>query len=360
MYDVSAGRSVPTKRSVRVPDADITRILDDLDGAMRQTPRWKNVFSYRQPALRVSFEGVSDEQLAVPTRWISRTGLSFLFGRFVHQRTNCRAKLITVHGTWNDVKATVQICRYVEPYVYEVELDFLQPVDPALYCAKAGCTRVLLVDDQPILSRLVVHLLKELNATVVYCEKPTAAADMALEGQYDLVLLDIDMPEMRGEDVLQKLRERGFYGRVAAFTGTCSDEDRQRLMHLGFDDFLAKPFDRQGLERVIEACRTEPIVSSLAEDPAMSRVISEFVTQYRTWVHELQTAVTAGDKDKVLLLAMELHSQGGTFGFEAISARAAEIERVVRSSGNVESAREAVNGLVEICRLIRAPRKKQG
>ncbi len=353
-----AATTTMVRKALRIADADVARILDELDADVRDAARQKQNFSYRVPALRVRFEGAGEETVAAPSRWISRTGIAFLHGRFIHQKVAAHVQLITIHGTWNDAKADVVACRYIAPHVYEIELAFLQPIDPAMYCTKAGSTRVFLVDDQQLLARLVTHQLKELNATVEYCEKAKLAYDLAMNGRFDLVLMDINMPEKSGEDILRELRENGYTGRVVAFTATAEEKARERLLSLGFDDVLGKPFTRAALEQALEACRTEPIISTLAEDPAMERLIGDFVGQLRQWVRDLQKALNENNAAVIVDLAREMRAQGGLFGFDVISAKAGDIERAALEPDGLKKAREHVNRLGELARLVRAPRKK--
>jgi CheY-like chemotaxis protein len=337
-------------------DAEVTRILDGLDAGTRDSGGPKRPLSYRQPALHVWFEDVGQTCFSAPSRWISRSGIALLWGRFLHQKVSCVVQLITIHGTWNDVRAEVCGCRYLAPHVYEIELTFAHPVDLSLYCKTASGVRVLLVDDQQLLAKLAMHQLKELHATAEYCAEPSAVFDLLMSDRFDVVLIDINMPRQNGDELLRELRQKGYTGRAVAFTASADDAAVcQRLLALGFDDVLGKPFTRAQLERALEACRAEPITSGLADDPTMGALIGGFVTQLHVWVRELQEAAAASDLPRVGELAREIRAQGGVFGFEIISAAGGAIERAVADPCGLEAVERAIRRLGELARLVRAP-----
>src|SRR5262249_2347170 len=91
--------------------------------------------------------------------------------------------------------------------------------------------------------------------------------DMAEEGGYDLLLLDVHMPELDGFQVVQAIREReravGGHLPIIALTARSRKEDRERCLQAGMDDFLAKPIQAAdlwaGIDRVVGAgSRTDP------------------------------------------------------------------------------------------------------
>ena len=102
--------------------------------------------------------------------------------------------------------------------------------------------RVALVEDNPD-NRLLVQALLKGHYEVV--EFPTGADALAAfdDNQPDLVLLDISLPGMDGTEVLERLRAESRWRElpVIALTAHAMSGDRERLLRLGFDDYLAKP-----------------------------------------------------------------------------------------------------------------------
>jgi CheY-like chemotaxis protein len=113
----------------------------------------------------------------------------------------------------------------------------------------------LVVDDHPINRLLACTLLKKLGWTAHEAETGEAALALAARQPLHLVLLDISMPGLSGEDTCHQLREikADEQLRILAYTAHAFPEDRVRFLAAGFDDILVKPINRQRLEELIGA-----------------------------------------------------------------------------------------------------------
>ena len=115
--------------------------------------------------------------------------------------------------------------------------------------------RVLVVDDNVINRRLAIAFVSRLGYTTDQAEDgPDALAKLDAE-PFSIVLLDISMPGMSGEEVLARIRADSRFGglRVIAYTAHALPEERQRLIDAGFDDLLIKPITLGAVERVLQA-----------------------------------------------------------------------------------------------------------
>lgn len=110
----------------------------------------------------------------------------------------------------------------------------------------------LVVDDHPTNRLLASAMLKKLGWTVREAESGAAALALAAQYQFRLVLLDISMPGLSGEDTCSQLRsiEAGPRLHIVAYTAHAFPEDLERLLGAGFDDVLVKPISRQRLEEL--------------------------------------------------------------------------------------------------------------
>lgn len=113
--------------------------------------------------------------------------------------------------------------------------------------------RILLVEDDQMLSNGVSLALTQ-NGYVVDHVRTGADADQALTNtQYDLLVLDLGLPEMDGLEVLTKLRQRGSSTPALILTARDSLEDRITGLDLGANDYMTKPFHLEELEARIRA-----------------------------------------------------------------------------------------------------------
>lgn len=115
--------------------------------------------------------------------------------------------------------------------------------------------RVLTVEDNAVNLRLVERVLANLGCTSMAAENGCAALDLLRErpGEFDLVLLDLHMPEMDGIETLRAMRagKAGPHAQtmwVIALTADAREEQRERAMAAGLNDYLTKPLQRGDLE----------------------------------------------------------------------------------------------------------------
>jgi CheY-like chemotaxis protein len=100
---------------------------------------------------------------------------------------------------------------------------------------------VLLVDDAEI-NRLLIHrVLSKQGMLVSMAVNGQEAVDMALAKNYDVILMDIQMPIMDGRTATQTLREKGYVLPIIALTAHAMKEDRDRCLAAGCNDYLTKP-----------------------------------------------------------------------------------------------------------------------
>ena len=113
--------------------------------------------------------------------------------------------------------------------------------------------RVLIVEDNPILADGLTRSLRQADYAVD-CVSDGAEADHVLAAQnYDLVILDLGLPNIDGFEVLRHLRRRGAKVPVLVLTARDALQDRVKGLDLGADDYMTKPFDLPELEARVRA-----------------------------------------------------------------------------------------------------------
>src|SRR5262249_12012587 len=113
--------------------------------------------------------------------------------------------------------------------------------------------RILIVEDEPVLADGLTRSLRH-SDYAVDCSGNGSEADHILATQaYDLVILDLGLPQLDGFEVLRRLRHRGSRVPVLVLTARDTLDDRVKGLDLGADDYLSKPFERAELEARVRA-----------------------------------------------------------------------------------------------------------
>lgn len=102
--------------------------------------------------------------------------------------------------------------------------------------------RILLAEDNPVLSRSVSQGLRDEGYAVDVSENGVEAAYLAKSNSYDCIILDLGLPGRDGLEVLQELRSSRSDVPVLCLTARDAEEDRVRGLDLGADDYVVKPF----------------------------------------------------------------------------------------------------------------------
>src|SRR6516162_508957 len=113
--------------------------------------------------------------------------------------------------------------------------------------------RLLLIEDEATLSLLLCERLEREGYCVTSCKDGIQGLAQALNGTFDLLLLDVRLPGRSGFDVCHELRRHSANVPVLMLTARGSVKDRVKGLKIGADDYLTKPFDVTELLARIEA-----------------------------------------------------------------------------------------------------------
>lgn len=127
----------------------------------------------------------------------------------------------------------------------------LAPVEPM---ANFNSLNILLVDDSFDNQLIVTHLLRRTGARIETANNGKEGVEKALTGNFDIVLMDLQMPVLDGYGAIQQLKKLGYNKPIIALTAHAMKEERARCLQSGFSDHISKPVDRQLLIKVISDC----------------------------------------------------------------------------------------------------------
>ncbi len=130
------------------------------------------------------------------------------------------------------------------------------PIDREQHTREAGeGARVLIVEDNPVNRMVVVRRLAASGYSIDVATNGLEALDALAKGEYDLVLMDCQMPEMDGYGATEEIRRRegaSKHTTIIAMTANALEGDRDRCLAAGMDDYISKPIDWDELRATLE------------------------------------------------------------------------------------------------------------
>lgn len=174
---------------------------------------------------------------------VNRDGLGLLVSKDLVNLLNGTITVSSYYGSGSIF--TINI-----PQKLKNELEIVEQTNTTKFNNK----KILLVDDDRLNNRILKRLLKIYNIELDTCERGIECIDKINNGeQYDLVLMDIMMPDINGVDTLKKLKSnKNFNTKVIALTADALSTSRNKYLKAGFTDYLAKPFKKEELEEKLK------------------------------------------------------------------------------------------------------------
>ena len=223
--------------------------------------------------------------------------------------------------------------------------------------------RILLAEDNAVNQKVALRLLDQLGYRADVASDGLEALE-ALERQpYDVVLMDVQMPELDGLDASRRICERwpaDVRPRIIAMTANAMPEDREACFAAGMDDYVAKPIRPNELANALSRARTlddngspraqgaaanldASAVESLRDlggEEFVAEVIDTFLSDAPALVETLRTTYEQGNTEGLRRAAHTLKSNGQTFGAGRFSKLCRELEERARSG--------ELNGVAEL------------
>jgi DNA-binding response OmpR family regulator len=157
--------------------------------------------------------------------------------------------------------------------------------------------RVLIIDDEVRLARHIVSALTAEGHNPVAVHDGQAGLDLAVEENFDLIVLDVGLPRLDGFEVLRRLRGCKISTRVLMLTARGEVSDRVAGLELGADDYLAKPFAMQEL-----LARVRALSRRYSDEPVLQLQVADLVINLADQsIHRAATAIELSSRELTLL-----------------------------------------------------------
>jgi len=245
---------------------------------------------------------------------------------------------------------------------------------------------VLLVEDGEDNQHLLTAFLEHAGLKVSLAVNGEIAVKAALEGNFDLILMDMQMPVMDGYRATGELRKLGYTKPIVALTAHAMAEDRLKCMQAGCTEYMSKPVDRHKLlttcaiylpaaivsprppEQEVEESApaptpvpvenpttsegASPLRSSMANDPRVGKVLEKFISRLPDRVSTIQNALDEGDLEALRQAVHNLKGAGSGYGFRPLSEQSAKAEDALRAEQSLDEIRREVDQLIGLIRRV--------
>jgi len=239
--------------------------------------------------------------------------------------------------------------------------------------------RVLVAEDNPVNQELAVHLLTRRGHSPIVVENGREAIAALQTRPFDVVLMDVQMPEMGGIEATQAIRQKekigGGHVPILAMTAHAMQGDRERCLAAGMDGYIAKPIDAKAFLQTVESAASQAPIAATGGDGAqphgafgesellarfngnrnlLRNLVRTFQDDCPRMMARIRGALGSRDARALADAAHGLKGSVGNFGDSAALDTARKLETIARQ-GDLEGAWEMYAVLEDdIARLLPA------
>jgi two-component system sensor histidine kinase/response regulator len=207
--------------------------------------------------------------------------------------------------------------------------------------------RILVAEDNLVNRAVATGILEKAGHVLVHASTGREAVEALKEGSFDLILMDVQMPEMDGFEATRQIRRlekmTGGHTRIVAMTAHALAGDRERCLAAGMDDYLSKPLRKEDLFQALEGARLaehehqiettllynrEQLLSQCdGDEELMAELVSIFHDNTPRILRAVGEAVEKGDAPALATQAHKLLSSLGVFGAGRARTLALRLEK---------------------------------
>jgi len=229
-------------------------------------------------------------------------------------------------------------------------------------------TQVLLVEDNPVNQELATRLLTKCGYHITLANNGAEAIECFEQQEFDLILMDMQMPVMGGIEATETIRAREMRRSwvmshqvqsvsIIAMTANAMEGDRERCLQAGMNDYVAKPLKAQDLYAAIDRCldvrnsvtnllpsldinvessslNLPAAVRDVGDQQLMLTMVNMFLGEWDRYLREIATTIDDRDRDRLSMSAHTVKSLLAMFHAEKARRLAAELELLTKAGAD--------------------------
>ncbi|WP_233078604.1 ATP-binding protein [Rheinheimera soli] len=205
--------------------------------------------------------------------------------------------------------------------------------------------KLLVAEDNPDNQLLIQVLLQKLGIQAVIVENGHKAVERVLLESFDLVLMDMQMPEMGGEEATALIRHAGIDLPIVALTANVMSEDQSRYLKAGCQAVLSKPIVQKEFLAVIQKfCQTgttldEQLEAQLASDPVIMQLKKDFKLALPAMLNDFQLWLSSANWSRMQYEAHSVKGSAGSMGYPQLTELMSKLE-LASQSANFEQVNQ--------------------
>ena len=185
------------------------------------------------------------EKLGEKNSSIEGTGLGLAITKKLVEKMNGKINVQSIYGTGSIFMVTI-------PQKISNEVEKISEKDETINKVDFNNKKILIVDDNKLNLKVVRKALEDYNFEIDEASDGIECLNRVKNKDYDLILMDIMMPNMDGEEALRKLNQlRGFNTPVVAVTADAVSGSEEKYLSEGFTKYLSKPFKKEQLKLIL-------------------------------------------------------------------------------------------------------------
>lgn len=315
--------------------------------------------------------GGTSSKFNVSPRNLSRNGIGFLHGNFIHKDTDCNVFLHKLNGQVVSIAGKIRRCIHLQGHIHEIGVEFQEEFNLADFIEGVNDSnittsnedlpkytgKIAYVNQSEDDCDIFAHYMQSLGLETDTVQSVAQMEELISNQMFDVVVVDNVIKGGSGQEAIAKLKESGFAGAVLATSSDGNEEVVSTLEQAGAECVVIKPFVFEELisllgmylRRSTDGGEGDAIVSELWSDTTMRPLILKYLSRLENRIAKLEDHLKEADTTSFLSQILELRASAGTYGFPQMVEKADAIIKLAKQTEDQTLVRKQFNELIDIC-----------